>query len=121
MFAPNILVLQYFSFGERHLNIIHTRLRHNCILNKDLFRCNIIGSPLCTCGSVEDDYHYFFSCNKYRNARYELFNKIFNIEKLKIVNTHVLLWGDPSLSNEENEYLFSLIHIFIKQSSRFNQ
>ena len=110
----------YFSFGDRRLNIIHTRIRHHCILNKDLFRCNIIDSPLCTCGSVEDEYHYFFSCNKYRNARHELFDKIFMINKLHIVNTHVLLWGDSALSNKENEYLFSLIHTFIKHSNRFN-
>jgi hypothetical protein len=42
----------YFSCGNRHLNIIHTRLRHNCVLNKDLFRCNITNSPLCTCGKI---------------------------------------------------------------------
>ena len=28
------------------LEIIHTKLRHNCILNNDLFWRNIIGSPL---------------------------------------------------------------------------
>ena len=50
----------YFSYGERYWNIIHTRLRHNCVLNIDLFRCNIIDSPLCSCGKPEDTYHYFF-------------------------------------------------------------
>jgi hypothetical protein len=35
----------YFSIGDRRLNIIHTRIRRHCILNKDLFRCNIIESP----------------------------------------------------------------------------
>jgi hypothetical protein len=50
----------FFSHGERYWNIIHTRLRHNCVWNKDLFRCNIINSPLCTCGKIEDAYHLFF-------------------------------------------------------------
>ena len=50
----------YFSVENRKINIIHTKLRHNCILNKDLFRRNIIGSPLCYCGQIEDSYHFFF-------------------------------------------------------------
>jgi hypothetical protein len=31
----------YFSCGNRGLNIIHTRLRHNCILNKDLLSISL--------------------------------------------------------------------------------
>lgn len=50
----------YFSYGERYWNVIHTRLRHNCILKKDLCRCKIIHSPLCSCGKIEDAYHYYF-------------------------------------------------------------
>ena len=53
----------YFSHGDRTLNILHTKLRLNCILNCDLHRYNIIDSPLCTCGKIEDTYHYlFFLC-----------------------------------------------------------
>jgi hypothetical protein len=26
----------HFSFGKRYLNIIHTKLRHNCILNIEI-------------------------------------------------------------------------------------
>ena len=81
----------YFSHGERYWNIVHTRLRHNCVLNKDLFRCNIIDSPLCSCGKPEDAYHFFFSCNKYSVSRNELFNVIFRMESLHIVDTRVLL------------------------------
>ena len=35
----------YFSYEERYWNIMHTRLRHSCVLNIDLFRCRIIDSP----------------------------------------------------------------------------
>ena len=63
----------YFDYGNRRLNVLQTRLRHNCVLNNDLFRCNLISSPLCTCGKVEDTYHYFFVCPKYANARNEFF------------------------------------------------
>ena len=111
---------EYFSHGDRTLNILHTKLRHNCILNCDLHRYNIIDSPLCTCGKIEDTYHYFFSCVKYARARDELFNNVFNICNLNIVNTHVLLWGDTSITDKDNEHLFSLIHIYIKKSKRFN-
>jgi hypothetical protein len=110
----------YFSCGIRRLNIIHTRLRHNCILNKDLFRCNIINSPLCTCGKIEDDYHYFFTCPKYKDARNILFNNIFQIHKLHIVNTHVLLWGDNCLNISENQHLFTVVQAYIKHSGRFD-
>lgn len=110
----------YFSFGDRFYNIIHTKLRHNCILNCDLFRYNIIDSPLCTCGKVEDTYHYFFSCTKYACARNELFNNVFKIQNLNLVNPHVLLWGDVTISDSINENLFSMVHLFIKKSERFS-
>lgn len=94
----------FFTYGDRFFNIIHTRLRHNCVLNSDLFRCNIINSPLCSCGKLEDTYHYFFTCNKYKEARNVMLNEIFNIVNLNIVNTHVLLWGDNAISVSENKH-----------------
>ena len=88
---PKSLPPSYFSHGERYWNVIHTRLRHNCVLNKDLFRCNIIDSPLCSCGKTEDAYHYFFSCTKYSAPRNDLFNAIFRMNNVHIEDTHVLL------------------------------
>lgn len=114
------LDLIFFTYGDRFLNIIHTKLRHNCALNNDLFRCNIINSPLCSCGKLEDTYHYFFTCNKYKDARNVLFNDVFQIVNLNIVNTHVLLWGDSSISDNENKHLFTLVYNFIKNTERFN-
>lgn len=52
----------YFSFGKRCINIIHTKLRHNCVINYDLCKRNIINNPLCLCGQTEDVYQFFFSC-----------------------------------------------------------
>ena len=109
----------YFSYGERYWNIIHTRLRHKCALNNDLFRCNIIDSPLCSCGKTEDAYHFFFSCTKYSASRNDLFNAVFKIDNLHIVDTHVLLWGDNSISIDDNVKLFSNVQLFIKRSGRF--
>lgn len=50
----------FFTHGKRKLNIIHTKLRHNCILNYDLHKINIIESSNCRCESPEDAYHFFF-------------------------------------------------------------
>ena len=104
-----------YSFGDRYTNIIHTKLRHNCALNSDLYRCNIIDSPLCSCGKAKDSfttwaedcqlccidinpywdiffiifyYHFFFQCTQYSALRNDIFNEIFPIENLNIVNTY---------------------------------
>ena len=53
---------EFYSFGDRYTNIIHTKLRHKCALNSDLFRFNIINSHFCSCGKVKDTYHFFFTC-----------------------------------------------------------
>ena len=79
-----------------------------------------IDSPFCTCGKIEDTYHHFFSYVKYARARDELSNNVFIICNLNIVNTHVLLWGDASISDKDNEHLFSLVHKYIKKSKRLN-
>ena len=50
----------------------------------------------------------------------DIFNEIFRIENLNIVNTHVLLWGDCSIGTTDNKHLFSLVHRYIKSSKRFN-
>ena len=65
----------YFSYGDRTLDILHTKLRHNCILNCDLHRYKIIDSPFCTGEKIEDTDHY-----QYTRARDEFFNNVFNIQ-----------------------------------------
>ena len=52
-------------------------------------------------------------------ARNDLFNEKFRFENLNIVNTHVLLWGDSSISNTDNKHLFNLVQHYIKASERF--
>jgi hypothetical protein len=95
------------------------RIRHNCVLNKGLFRYNIINSPLCTCGKIGDAYQFFFSCNKYSTSRNDLFNAIFEMDNLHIVDTRVLLWGDNSISIKDTEKVFYHVQLFIKRSGRF--
>lgn len=48
----------YFACGKRYTNIIYAKLRHNCLLNFDLFKHNIICSPVCFYGKEKDAYHF---------------------------------------------------------------
>ena len=51
MFNRNMITIpKYYYFGERKLQILHTRLRLNCSsLNSNLFSKNIVNSPLWKC------------------------------------------------------------------------
>ena len=112
---------RYFSFGKRFFNIIHTRLRHNCILNSDLFRCNLVDNPNCSCGLTEDAYHLFFVCKKYNTARHCLMNKLLSFNDIFIIDVHLLLWGNESLSDVQNIQLFKVIHSFLDECGRFSK
>lgn len=109
----------FFTHGKRKLNIIHTKLRHHCILNYDLHRINIIESGNCRCGSPEDAYHFFFKCKNYTIARNNFFLNLLQLDHFRIINTHLLLWGDESLSLEINKQLFSLVQLYINETGRF--
>ena len=59
-----------YFYGERKMQIIHTRFRNNCSdLKEHLFWKNIVASPLCRCGEVESNTHYFFEYRFYCNIR----------------------------------------------------
>ena len=76
----------------------HSRLRTGCsALNLDLFTKNITDYPLCSCGSIENSQHYFFSCRNYQAIRHELLNSISLIQNPSL---HLLLYGDPALPEE---------------------
>ena len=109
----------YFSYGKRYLNITHTKLRHSSILNNDLYRRNIIDSPNCSCGQIEDVYHFFFVCKKYERPRNCLLNNILQYNHLAIVNSHLLLFGNDSLSVDVNNKIFHCVQRFIRDSGRF--
>ena len=110
---------KYFSFGKRFLNIIHTKLRHNCVLNCDLYRCNIIANPMCSCGSLEDAHHLFFVCKKYSSLRQSFMYNLLSLNFLNIIDVHLLLWGDNTLSYDENIKIFKEVHTFIQKCGRF--
>ena len=54
---------RYYFIGKRLGQIYHARLRTNCSSPRQhLFSKNIVDSPVCECGSVEDTHHYLLVC-----------------------------------------------------------
>ena len=100
------------------LNVLHTRLRHRSSnLNADLFRINEINDLGCVCGWViEDVIHFFLECYLYVEAREQLIN---NLQFLDSLIIETLLYGDASLSEEQNAQIFKSVQLYIKQTKRF--
>ena len=112
-----ISVPQYYYYGNRKAQMLHTRLRTGCsALNFDLFIKNISDSPMCVCGSIENVQHFFFHCNLFHMQRVLLLNAVSN---LCTPTVNVLLQGDQSLTNETNANIFQHVHDFIISSKRF--
>ena len=81
-----------------------------------LFSKNLIDSQRCACGSVEDNHHFLLVCDQYTDLRRELLTTV--SEKCN-PTLDVLLYGDLSLSLEENKAIFLAVHDFILKSKRF--
>ena len=110
-------VPKYYTIGKRKLQILHTRLRTYCSsLNSDLFRKSMTESPACSCGTVENAYHFFFVCNRYNIERRTLMDSLLDVPNL---NLRKLLYGDEKLSYPINVRIFSEVQRFIEKSKRF--
>lgn len=52
---------------------------------------------------------FFFTCTNYTNARNNYFHKLLQLGHFCVINTHLLLWGDESLSTIiNNQLIFSV-------------
>ncbi|MCG7879453.1 MAG: reverse transcriptase domain-containing protein [Candidatus Thiodiazotropha taylori] len=110
-------VPKHYYSGKRKAQVLHTRLRTNCSsLNLYLFLKNISVSPLCSCGSIEDNQHYFFHCRQYQRQRTEFLNEI---ARYATPTLSLFLYGDPSLSYEINATIFKNVHKYITDTKRF--
>ena len=106
---------KYFNSGTRHGQILHARLRMECSsLNAHLYKKNIVPSPSCLCGGFESTYHYFFKC-----PNYSLIRSRYLPNNLNEFSTNDLLFGQPNLSETDNQILFSKVQDFILHSKRF--
>ena len=111
----NISLPPYYYFtGKRFGQIYYARLRTKCSsLRHHLFSINIIECPRSICGSVEDT---LLVCDQYTNIRRELLTTVSGICNPTL---NVLLYGDPSLSLEQNKYIVKAVQDFILKSKRF--
>ncbi|PJE77993.1 hypothetical protein CI610_03077 [invertebrate metagenome] len=120
--APNLpcSVPPYYLIGDRKLNIIHTKLRHECSsLNHDLYRSNLVQNSNCVnCGYYcENAYHFFFECQSYTNARVVLLNHLSDLDIN--ISLRLLLFGNENMSLDLNCVVFNKVQNFIKSSGRF--
>lgn len=108
---------EYYDEGSRKLNVLHTRLRHQCSsLNADLFRINIVDNPKCHCGfEYEDVIHYMLECPLYQTDRIVLTENLQNVD----MNIETLLFGNLLYSFETNSKIFQNVRTFIRNTKRF--
>ena len=61
---------------------------------------------------------FFFACKNYSKAKNNLFNELFMIDLVNI-DTNLLLSGDVYMPLQTNINIFSAVHQFIEESTRF--
>lgn len=112
-------VPSYYYTGSREVSIQHARLRMHCSsLKEHLFSKNIIESPLCTCGEIEDTKHFLLACPIYTNQRTTMLNNLSNITP---ITENILLFGNESLDSDKNETIFKHVQGFITHTQRFKR
>ena len=110
---------KYYYAGSSKGRILHTRLCTKCSsLNQHLFDKNLTDSPQCRCGRVENNYHYFFTCEFYRDWRETMRNDLSPI--VQNATLDILLFGDHSLPDNLNIIIFERVQKFIIDNKRFN-
>ena len=115
--ADNTKPPSYFNSGSRLGQIYQARLRTHCSsLNEHLFTKNIVDSPLCVCGEVENTHHYLFDCTRFDDLRRELLNAVSYYCK-PTVNT--ILFGNSALTSTLNQNIFIAVQDYLIKSKRF--
>ena len=108
-------------YGSRWPSIHHARMRIGCSkLNAHLcYNLHVLASPRCPCGNeIEDPTHFFFHCALFDAQRQKMMTSLLQINNIDI-NTKSLLWGDADLDMKCNKMIFSAVHSYIVQTSRF--
>ena len=99
-----------YNSGSRPWNIVHAKLRIGCSsLNDHLFNnLHVIDSP----ASLQ---HFFFECPLYLQQRTNLFDALSGLP----CDLDTLVYGNFSLSLDNNLKIFDQIHIFVEHTDRF--
>ena len=110
----------WYFYGDRKYNIILCRLRNRCsTLRADLFRCNLVNSPVCQCGSLHETcHHFFFVCPNFSNQRAVLLSSL-ELTGFINVTLDLLLYGSRAYSLEENIQIVEIVLKYIEQTKRF--
>ena len=107
----------FYYFTDRKSHIMHTRLKTHCsALSQHLHSKNIVDDPKCICGQIEDTNHFIFECINYVDQRNIMLNELDEFEHLPL---NVLLFGDLTLSFDQNVKIFSAVQRYILSSRRF--
>ncbi|MCG7878111.1 MAG: reverse transcriptase family protein [Candidatus Thiodiazotropha endolucinida] len=114
-----VIIPNYYFKGNRKLCVLHCRLRNRCSdLHADLFYNHLRDNALCECQQeIEDAEHFIFRCNRYVQARVNMFHKTRQFHPLSVSDA---LLGRINLPAHENELLFQAIQIYIRDTGRFN-
>ena len=86
-------------------------------LGAHLHHLHVIDDAICICSqSVEDNYHFFFSCPLYLQSRADM---LAAISQICNPNLETILYGSPNVSLDDNVVIFEAVHSYIEQSERF--
>jgi hypothetical protein len=120
---PRPTINHLYNYGSRFCNIAMAKMRIGCSLLKyDL--CNnlhVIQDQNCPCimGVPETSKHFLTECPWYMIARVEMYSNLLNIPNLPPISEKLMLYGDKTLNDDTNILIFTHVHHFISQTSRF--
>ena len=87
---------RYYNTGKRLGQLYHARLRTACSPHRQQVHSkNIVDSPYCTCGDIEDTHHFLCVCHQFTDLGRDLINSVSAICQ---PNFNVLQCGDISLA-----------------------
>ena len=85
-------------------------------MNYYLYRRNLVPSPNCVCGAVENNNHYLLRCPRYDDIRNEMINVVMRHTN---VTVDTLLYGNVTLSVNVNQEIFKAVHKYIGKTKWF--
>ena len=91
-------------------------------LNADLFSHGCTDNQSCSCGYYKENcQHFLLDCPLYDHLRHNTFHLIKQISPrlTQNITTRLLLYGNPSLNNDQNSLLQTYVINFIHDTDRF--
>ena len=107
-----------YYVGNRKENILIAQLRMgSSCLKADLFKIGVVTSPVCDCGTGnEDTFHYFCECPRYLVQRNVLQSTILPHASFTIAN---LLYGAQNCQKSIKLEIYQAVIKFIQDTKRF--